>query len=231
MLTITNLATALDTIDWNRPRACAKTSREVLSALAKDRALLTELVCSLADDPARRQRCETNPLVDRLVLAQDTTGADRWQLRLHAFPMGELELIPHDHKYPFAVRVLHGGYLHTWNRRTGQDQTGPFTSADLAAGTVTVEGPGSGYLLMHSLVHQTAVLPGSVTLFLRGPARQSRWHSASDLHDLHQDDHGRPVRDDTRYRRSTPMSPAQLQNRVAELARLGVITTERPARP
>ncbi|MET9776308.1 hypothetical protein ABZ023_18940 [Streptomyces sp. NPDC006367] len=231
MLTSTILATALDAIDWNRPRACAKASGEVLAALAGDREMLTALVCSLIHDADRRQRCETNPLVDRLVLAEDTTGQDRWQLRLHAFPMGELELIPHDHKYPFTVHVLHGGYLHTWNRRTGQTQTGPFTSADLTAGTVTVEGPGSGYLLFHSLVHQTAVLPGSVTLFLRGPARQNRWHSASDLHDPHHDDHGRQIRDDTRYRRSAPMSPARLQARVADLTRLGIITTERPARP
>ncbi|MFF9785718.1 hypothetical protein [Streptomyces nigrescens] len=230
MLTATDLATALDAIEWNQPRACSRATDEILHAVAKDHGMLTALVASLVHDMGRLRRCEANPLVDRLVLAEDTTGGDRWQLRLHAFPMGELELIPHDHKYPFAVHVLHGGYLHAWNRRTGAAQKGPFTSVDLAVGTVTVEGPGSSYLFSHSLVHQTAVIPGSVTLFLRGPARQSQWHSASDLHDLRHDDHGRPVRDDTRYRRSTPMSLAQLHTRIADLTRLGIITgrTTRP---
>ncbi|MFI9630083.1 hypothetical protein [Streptomyces sp. NPDC052042] len=186
MLTPTHLATALDAIDWNRPRACAKASREVLGA-----------------------------------------GADRWQLRLHAFPMGELELIPHDHKYPFAVRVLHCGYLHTWNRRTGQTQTGPFTSDDLAAGTVTAEGPGSGYLLLHSLVHQTAALPGSVTLFLRGPAPVGTRHQTCTTCTVTTTD-ARPV---TTPATGAPPPCPPPQNRVADLTRLGVITTERPARP
>ncbi|MFF3730716.1 hypothetical protein ACFYXM_10460 [Streptomyces sp. NPDC002476] len=205
MLTSTHLATTLDAIDWNRPRACVKASEETLGALARERALLTELVRSLVDDPDRLSRCETNPPVDRLVLAEDTTAADR-----------------------FAAHVLHGGYVHTWNRRTSRTQTGPVTSDDLAAGTVTVEGPGSSYLYSHSLVHQTAVLPGSISLFLHGPVRQSQWHLASDLYD---DGHRHQVRDDTRYRCSAPMSHAQLKTRVAELARLGVITTERQPRP
>ncbi|MET7606265.1 hypothetical protein ABZS96_27880 [Streptomyces avermitilis] len=226
----TDLATALDLINWDNPRQCAAETSTALRALADDRELLSGLVTSIGSDHARLARCETNPLVNRLVLAEDTSGADRWQLRLHTFQDGRLELIPHDHKYPFAVHVLTGGYAQVWNRRIAADgQTGPFTSADLAPGLVTVERPGTAYLFSDSLVHQTAVFPGTATLFLRGPVRQLRWNSATDLHDTRIDgDDGSPT--DQRYRLSGPMSLSEYHAFVADLERLGVLTSGRITR-
>ncbi|MEV7465386.1 hypothetical protein AB0O20_02580 [Streptomyces kronopolitis] len=221
-----DLATALEHINWDNPRQCAADTRTVLRALAHDRALLTSLVTSIGSDPDRLARCETNPLINRLVLAEDTSGADQWQLRLHVFQDGRLELIPHDHKYPFAVHVLTGGYAQVWNRRTVGRQTGPFTSADLAPGLVTVEPPGAAYLFSDSLVHQTAVFPGTTTLFLRGPERQTRWNSATDMHDTRIDgEDGSPT--DQRYRLSGPMSLSEYHAFVADLERLGVLTSGR----
>jgi len=152
---LAELATALHRVNWDNPRQCAADTSAALRALADDRELLTGLVTSIGCDPGRLARCETNPLINRLVLAEDASGADRWQLRLHIFQDGRLELIPHDHKYPFAVHVLTGGYAQVWNRRTSGRQTGPFTSTDLAPGLVTLEHPGTAYLFSDSLVHQT----------------------------------------------------------------------------
>ncbi|MFD8609669.1 hypothetical protein [Streptomyces sp. NPDC059631] len=224
-----DLATALDHINWDNPRHCAADTSTLLRALADDQDLLTSLVTSIDSDAGRLARCETNPLVNRLVLAEDTSGADRWQLRLHVFQDGRLELIPHDHKYPFVVHVLAGGYAQVWNRRIAAGvQSGPFTSADLTPGLVTVERPGTAYLFSDSLVHQTAVFPGTATLFLRGPVRQHRWNSATDMHDTRIDgDDSSPT--DQRYRLSGPMSLSEFRAFVADLERLGVLTSGRIA--
>jgi hypothetical protein len=228
MHTHPDLTDALDAIDWDDPRQCADTSRTALHHLAANPALLTDLVDAIGRDPHRLARCETHPIISRLSLAEDPAG--HWALRLHVFTDGQRDLVPHDHKYPFAVHLLSGGYLHVWNRRTGPEHSGDFTSAELRPGIVTLEQPGTAYLLSHSLVHQTAVAPGTATLFLRGPARQHRWHAATDLHDR-LNGFQAPPRSGGPYLGSAPMTQPEYQALTRALARRGIITTPGRTRP
>lgn len=170
-------------LDWTSARQVHERSRRILDRLAADKDALSRLVFEIEHDPVRLRESEVHPLINRLILyhapERDIT------IRLHMSP-GARELVPHDHKYTFTARVLHGAYVHVWRRREDQrDRSagvdGDFDSTDLAPGMVTIERPGSAYTFGHPLVHQTIMLPGTVTLFMRGPRTKSRSHAAMDM--------------------------------------------------
>jgi hypothetical protein len=46
---------------------------------------------------------------------------------------------------------------------------------------VRVERPGSAYTLDHTMVHQAVMVPGTVTLFIRGPRRKKLSHAVEEL--------------------------------------------------
>ncbi|MFF9785720.1 hypothetical protein [Streptomyces nigrescens] len=150
---------------------------EILERLSANRTLLTRLVHEIEHDPHRLAESEIHPLINRLVLYQDDTRG--MQIRLHMSP-GARELVPHDHKYSFTVKILRGAYIHVWRRRTDTNE-GDFTAGDIEPGVITIERPGSAYTLGHPLIHQTSMLPGTVTLFIRGPRATNRSHAALDM--------------------------------------------------
>ncbi|MEU6353625.1 hypothetical protein ABZ896_30585 [Streptomyces sp. NPDC047072] len=177
MITTTNWLDDLPALDDGDLRLAHRRSREILLRLGADRPLLTQLVGEIEHDPQRMTESEVHPLINRLVIYQD--DARGFQIRLHMSP-GARELVPHDHKYTFTTLVLAGAYLHVWRRRTDAGE-GEFTAEDLQPGLITVERPGSCYTLGHPLVHQTVMLPGTVTLFMRGPRAKPRSHAALDM--------------------------------------------------
>ncbi|MFD7282157.1 hypothetical protein ACFV80_35305 [Streptomyces sp. NPDC059862] len=103
-----------------------------------------------------------------------------FEIRLNMQPRRDNQLVPHDHCYTFATRILTGGYVHVVRRRTNGWE-GPFASADLEPGIVTIERPGSAYTLGHAMVHQAVMEPGTITLFVRGPRRKKLSHAATEL--------------------------------------------------
>ncbi|MDX3578111.1 hypothetical protein [Streptomyces sp. FL07-04A] len=153
-------------------------SCSVLDRIAADRTLLTALVDAVLTDPDRLAASRVTLLLNRLSLWE---APDRsFEIRLNMNPRPENQLVPHDHCYAFATRILAGGYVHVVRRRT-DGRRGPFTGADLQPAIVTLERPGSAYALDHSMVHQAVMAPGTVTLFVRGPRRKQRSHAAGDL--------------------------------------------------
>ncbi|WP_210590798.1 hypothetical protein [Streptomyces sp. GESEQ-35] len=159
-------------------REVHRITRALLDQLAGDRDLLTLLVREVLHDPERLAASRVTLLLDRLSLYQ---APDRgFEIRLNMNPRPDNQLVPHDHCYAFATRILAGGYLHVVRRRTdGWD--GPFTGADLEPAIVTVKRPGSAYTLDHTMVHQAVMEPGTVTLFVRGPRRKQDSHAAKEL--------------------------------------------------
>ncbi|MFJ9360798.1 hypothetical protein [Streptomyces mirabilis] len=159
-------------------REVHRISRALLDQLADDRDLLTLLVSEVLHDPERLAASRVTLLLNRLSLYQ---APDRgFEIRLNMNPRPDNQLVPHDHRYAFATRILAGGYLHVVRRRTdGWD--GPFTGADLEPAIVTVERPGSAYTLDHTMVHQAVMEPDTVTLFVRGPRRKKLSHAAEEL--------------------------------------------------
>ncbi|MFF3730714.1 hypothetical protein ACFYXM_10450 [Streptomyces sp. NPDC002476] len=167
----------LPAIDDTDLRASHRARIEILERLSTDQKLLTRLVHEIEHDPHRLAESEIHPLINRLVLYQDDTRG--LQIRLHMSP-GTRELVPHDHKYSFTVKILKGAYVHVWRRRTGTSEE-EFTAADIEPGVITIERPGSAYTFGHPLIHQTVMLPGTVTLFTRGPRAKNRSHAALDM--------------------------------------------------
>ncbi|MFF7597652.1 hypothetical protein [Streptomyces mirabilis] len=221
-----NLAAACSEIDWDNPRRSGRQARKLLGRLGSDRDLLSQIVLGIASDPLRLGRSERHPLMHRLSLYEDPER--RCQLRLHFFTGRDRDLVPHDHKYPFSAHVLSGGYLHVWNRRTDEAQAGDFTSEDVTPGIVTLERAGTGYTFQHTLVHQTIVLPGTVSLFLRGPKRQDRWHAAGDmLHLLN--GYEAPTADKKPHLGAEPITLDEFLAIRDDLVRRGIITDRRPS--
>lgn len=166
-------------IDWTDLRLAHAQCRSVLTELAADRELLTNLVDRVAIDEVLFADANHHPVMDRLTLWRDI---DRGiYLRLHVSP-GNNELIPHDHKYSFTTYILRGSYTHVWRRRS-VSYSGSFTAEKAPLGLVTCEQVGSCYTLGYSLIHQTMMEADTVTLFMRGPGEQSRSYAALDMLD------------------------------------------------
>ncbi|MGV9567838.1 hypothetical protein [Streptomyces sp. NPDC003480] len=178
---LTSTASWLDAApppDLDDVRRMQRISRAMLDRLADDRPLLTQLVNDVLHDPDRLSASRVTLLLNRLSLYQ---AQDRgFEIRLNMNPRPDNQLVPHDHCYAFATRILTGGYVHVVRRRT-DGWTGPFTGADLEPGIVTVERPGSAYTLGDSIVHQAVMEPHTVTLFVRGPRRKKLSHAAEEL--------------------------------------------------
>ncbi|MEU9014653.1 hypothetical protein AB0D12_33830 [Streptomyces sp. NPDC048479] len=151
---------------------------ELLERLVADRGLLSRLVHGIEDDPERRAGSRVTLLLDRLCLYRAPEHG--FEVRLNMNPRRVNQEVPHDHGYNFATRILTGGYVHVVRRRTDSGE-GPFTGKDLLPAVVAVERPGSAYTLRHTAVHQAIMLPGTTTLFVRGPRLKTRTHAAEEL--------------------------------------------------
>ncbi|MFE2519431.1 hypothetical protein [Streptomyces mirabilis] len=178
MSTATTWLDRVPSLDIPDLREVHRINRALLDQLADDRDLLTLLVSEVLHDPERLAASRVTLLLNRLSLYQ---APDRgFEIRLNMNPRPDNQLVPHDHRYAFATRILAGGYLHVVRRRTdGWD--GPFTGADLEPAIVTVERPGSAYTLDHTMVHQAVMEPDTVTLFVRCPRRKKLSHAAEEL--------------------------------------------------
>ncbi|MER7937915.1 MULTISPECIES: hypothetical protein [unclassified Streptomyces] len=178
MRTATTWLSRTPSLDIPDMREVQLISRTLLDKLAGDRDLLSRLVSEVVYDPERLAASRVTLLLNRLSIYQ---APDRsFEIRLNMNPRPDNQLVPHDHCYAFATRILAGGYVHVVRRRTnGWD--GPFTGADLEPAIVTVERPGSAYTLDHTMVHQALMEPDTVTLFVRGPRRKTLSHAAKEL--------------------------------------------------
>lgn len=207
-------------VDWSDLRTAYRVTREILTQLAADKDVLTARVRSIAEDPQRLAASETHPLINRLILHQgDEQG---FHIRLHMSP-GMRDLVPHDHKYSFTAYVLRGGYVHVWRRRH-DPEIDEFDSQGVSAAIASVERAGSCYTFGHPLVHQTSMLPGTVSLFIRGPREKERSHAALDL--IPQADEWGAPADMGKPKHANgqrPITLEELGSMTSQLANLGVI--------
>ncbi|MEV7601642.1 hypothetical protein AB0O91_30195 [Kitasatospora sp. NPDC089797] len=217
MHTVEDVHRELDDIDWQLSRDSATRARGILRRLADDRPLLTDMVEAVPNTPELMGRCEHHPLMSRMVLADRPGG---WCLRLHRFEHDERDLIPHTHRRAIYSHILLGGYLQAWHRRTDGKDGGPFTTADLVPAVISIEEPGADYMLGDPLIHQTIMRPGTVSLFLSGPARQDQWWPACDLNGMVTE----MKKDDMEQVKDFSMTPAHHAAFAAMLRSHGIIT-------
>ncbi|ROO63076.1 hypothetical protein EDC02_5089 [Micromonospora sp. Llam0] len=162
---------ALDTVDWNNTGSILHTAGSIFDAITHEPGLLTALLDNLATDTHLRTMCEDYDFMDKLVLYDSPDHQIR--LRLHLYRTGYFDR-PHNHRWPFASRILRGSYLH---RLYGRDDH--FTE-DTDPDTLTpimerVERPGSTYALHHTSVHTVQAEADSISILLRGPAAKERF--------------------------------------------------------
>src|SRR6266487_3927526 len=103
------LSADLRTLDWNDLAAVGAASDKLLIALDIDRGLLRALADGAVADAHLLRLCEHYDILDKIVLHDDPAG---WRLRLHVFLPGYFDR-PHNHRWTYASRILHGSYTHT----------------------------------------------------------------------------------------------------------------------
>src|SRR5690348_4625553 len=99
----------LHDLDWDDLPAVTASTDKILTALDQDRALLRQLATEALADPDLVRLCEHYDIRDKIVLHDDPQG---WRLRLHVFLPGYFDR-PHNHRWTYASRILHGSYTHT----------------------------------------------------------------------------------------------------------------------
>jgi hypothetical protein len=161
----------LDTVDWKSTGSILRTAEAIFDATTHEPGLLAALLDNLTTDAHLRPMCEGYDFMDKLVLWDSPDHQIR--LRLHLYRPGYFDR-PHNHRWPFASRILRGSYLHRLYGRddhftedTDPDQLTPILER--------VERPGSTYALHHTSVHTVQAEADSISLLLRGPAAKDRF--------------------------------------------------------
>jgi hypothetical protein len=119
-------------VDWNDLAAVAAASDKLLTALDSDRTTLRKLAERALDNPELLHLCEHYDILDKIVLHNDPSG---WRLRLHVFLPGYFDR-PHNHRWTYSSRILHGSYTHTLYGTDDQFGTGDIDVAALRPRTV-----------------------------------------------------------------------------------------------
>ncbi|MGH3755928.1 MAG: hypothetical protein ACRDRP_25260 [Pseudonocardiaceae bacterium] len=160
-------------VDWNDLTAVTAVSHPLLTAIDNDRTLLRELTERAIDDPDLLLLCEHYDILDKLVLHDDSTG---WRLRLHVFLPGYFDR-PHNHRWTYSSRILHGSYSHTLYGTDDQlgDDSGEVDVVALRPRMVRTERAGDFYTLQHTMIHSVTAEPYTTSLIMRGPAIKDRF--------------------------------------------------------
>jgi hypothetical protein len=163
-------ATDLAALDWDDLTAVTATSSKLLAALDSDRGQLRALADDVLADPAPLALCEQYDILNKIVLHDDPAG---WRLRLHIFLPGYYDR-PHNHRWTYASRILHGSYTHTlYGTDDGLGEH--IDPADLVPRMVRTEQPGDTYTLHHSMIHSVVAEPYTTSLVVRGPSVKDRF--------------------------------------------------------
>lgn len=161
----------LDAVNWDDTTSILPASEAIFDALGGTSGLLDVLLENLGTDPHLRPMCEGYDFMDKLVLYDSPDHQIR--LRLHLYRRGYFDR-PHNHRWPFASRILRGSYLHRVYGR--DDQFTEDTDPDqLTPILERVEHVGSTYALHHTSVHTVQAKADSISLLLRGPAAKDRF--------------------------------------------------------
>jgi hypothetical protein len=209
---------SLDAMDWEDTEAVQEKTAGVLARLANDRALLRALLEGALEDPDLLSMCEYDPVLNKIVLYSDPDRGLR--LRIHVFKEGGPDR-PHNHRWPFASRVLYGGYRHVlFEPESLANDDWPKALRPLLVQDLR---PGASYSLHHSMVHSLDAQPGSVSMILRGSAAKERMI----VMDRHTDElwyHYGAADDKTEEsRKHIVMTADHLRGLIEHLASLGVV--------
>jgi predicted metal-dependent enzyme (double-stranded beta helix superfamily) len=166
------LITELDNLDWDDLAAVATSTDKLLVTLDHDRTLLRQLTDDALANPDLARLCEHYDILDKIVLHDDPHG---WRLRLHVFLPGYFDR-PHNHRWTYASRILHGSYTHTlYGTEELLGDTDTIDVSTLRHRMIRTETTGDTYVLHHTSIHSVTAEPYTTTLIVRGPAVKRRF--------------------------------------------------------
>ncbi|GAA1796021.1 hypothetical protein HC028_23240 [Planosporangium flavigriseum] len=171
-------------------------SLQVLESYAGDRSELARLVERSLADPVLSRMTEVDEFRFKFVLRDELESGFR--LRLHVW-RDKVTDTPHSHRFNFATMVLAGGmthYVHAPNQDLYPEGISDFYDTHIPITDERVSGlidpskfstemafpvvAGSAYFQSSSvMLTSTTVEPGTITLFVRGPAVRPcafQWH-------------------------------------------------------
>lgn len=162
---------ALAGADWDDTGSVLAACTPVFDALTTEPGTLDSLLTALQNDTRLQDMCERYDFLDKLVL-HDTPGTGI-RIRLHLYRAGYFDR-PHNHRWSFAARILHGQYTHRFfgDDREFSPDTDPDTLRPLCERTET---PGATYALHHTSVHTVQAAADTVSLLIRGPAAKEKF--------------------------------------------------------
>lgn len=169
--TITGLVADIGAIDWSDLATVTAASDKLLTALDSNRRLLRELANRAIDSPHLVHLCEHYDILNKIILHDDPSG---WRLRLHVFLPGYFDR-PHNHRWTYSSRILHGSYAHTLYGTDDQLGNGNIDVAALRPRMVRTESTGDFYTLHHTMIHSVTAQPYTTSLIVRGPAVKDRF--------------------------------------------------------
>ncbi|MEU2424154.1 hypothetical protein ABZ619_24555 [Streptomyces sp. NPDC007851] len=163
----------LDRVDWEDLEEVSTTTSTVFRHLIGP-GVLPRLLANIERRPELREMCEHYPTGEKLVLHRSASTDVR--VRLHIFHPGHRDK-PHNHRWTFATRVVHGAYTHRLYspaQPTGVADDGGLT-AGLQPVMTRVESAGSGYVLHHRQFHTVETDTETISVIVRGPAVKGRF--------------------------------------------------------
>ncbi len=161
----------LNDLDWTDLTAVTTATEKVLTELAQDPALIREYAEIAVANPDLLKLCEHYDILNKIVLHDDPAG---WRLRLHVFLPGYYDR-PHNHRWTYSSRILHGSYTHTLYGTDDQIGDDGIKVTDLTPSMIRTETAGDFYTLHHSMIHSVLAEPYTTSLIIRGPAVKDRF--------------------------------------------------------
>jgi predicted metal-dependent enzyme (double-stranded beta helix superfamily) len=170
--TTTDLFADVASVDWNNLATVTAASDKLLTALDVHRDALRELTEHAVGNPELLPLCEHYDILNKIVLHDDPTG---WRLRLHIFLPGYFDR-PHNHRWTYSSRILHGSYTHTLYGTDDQlCASDDIDVTELQPCMVRTESAGDFYTLHHAMIHSVIAEPYTTSLIVRGPAVKDRF--------------------------------------------------------
>jgi hypothetical protein len=169
--TVTALVTDTGALDWDNLATVAATNHKLLTALDSDRTALRELAERAIGNPQLLRLCEHYDILGKIILHDDPSG---WRLRLHVFLPGYFDR-PHNHRWTYSSRILHGSYIHTLYGTEDQLGNGDIDVAALQPRMVRTESTSNFYTLHHTMIHSVTAQPHTTSLIVRSPAVKDRF--------------------------------------------------------
>ncbi|MEZ8656738.1 hypothetical protein AB6D60_22475 [Vibrio splendidus] len=178
-------------VDWNDFESASEITTELLNELCSAQQNIESLIDYMLRSKRLRGMCESNSLLDVLVL-YDSLEDQGIRIRMHIAKKSQLHR-PHDHRWSFTTKILSGGYDHA----VYKTNTSPYEITDLSnsvdyqspvcpdpnylLGNKNFElvlkhrmQPGATMTICHSNVHTVEMKEGACSIIIRGPAAKER---------------------------------------------------------